>query len=110
MSEQWNSQCVDHVQRHNSLKNLYIADDKGTPYGSSSPDFQLTPELVLQLKSLLSDDKDTSFTFKNEKYFIIIREPTYFISRCSGKSLLFHTTQKLSWPAVLSFDVHSVAV
>lgn len=55
---------------------------------------QLSPEFVLQLKSLLTDEKDTSFTFMNEKYIIIRRDPTSFISRCLKKSILFHITPK----------------
>ncbi|CAH8657850.1 unnamed protein product [Schistosoma bovis] len=55
----------------------------------------LSPEFVLQLKSLLTDEKDTSFTFMNEKYIIIRRDPTSFISRCLKKSILFHITPKL---------------
>ncbi|CAH8652350.1 unnamed protein product [Schistosoma bovis] len=95
MSEEWKKRCENHVDEHKSLKHLHITDHQGTPYGSSSPDFQLSPEFVLQLKSLLTDEKDTSFTFMNEKYIIIRRDPTSFISRCLKKSILFHITPKL---------------
>ncbi|CAH8868875.1 unnamed protein product [Trichobilharzia szidati] len=95
MADTWEGHCKAHLGQHKCLNNLCITGKEGNIYGTSSPDFQVPPELILKLRSVLANGSDTSFDFLNDKYIIIRHDDSCLISKSGKKSILFYCTDTM---------------